>query len=672
MQRVAQAVGEPSGDLADFAQVALLLEPAVLAGQLAQSRRHAVEGAERLAQLGGAGPFVDGEAELAVADRDRRPRQADQRRRDPVGEQGGGQEAGQQQQERAEEHLALEAGQLLLEPEPRDRHLGGEARAAQLERALGAVAEPYHQGLGLLARDRGAGAGLAAAARAGSVAEVVGVARAPGRRIAGRRRPAGRGRAPPHDPPHHVALRPLGRTALLGDLDPVVDPGRAAGQAQGPEMQDLDRPRPGARHAFAGRPDLGQRAGDRCADVERHHVELGLELARQRTHQKTMGADQEGDQGAEDQEKADSQRHLGPPLYFASKEHAGGARCAEGATVARSRHVDPLRNQRPRPHRPLPDPYRRNPPRARAGGGQRSRRRRPAGAPLRRDSVHGAFARPVLAVGEDQLLIAGRAIPVSHQADPAAIPWPEDLAVVVEATGKNTGRAQAARHLRAAGPRQVVVSAVAEDADVMLCLGINQGDYDPRRHQVISNASCTTNCLALLLKVLHRSFGVERAMMNEVHSYTANQSLVDGGHEDLRRGRAAAINIIPTYSAAPGACEKLLPELRGRLQGQAVRVPTPDVALLDLVAELARPADTAALHAAFAEAAGGELRGLLALSDEMLVSSDFIGDPHSAVVDTTLTQQVGGRLVRVMAWYDNEWGYAQRLADLLLFLGAQR
>lgn len=298
-----------------------------------------------------------------------------------------------------------------------------------------------------------------------------------------------------------------------------------------------------------------------------------------------------------------------------------------------------------------------------------------AGAPrlaalLRRDSVHGTFAVPV-AAGEGALHFGERAVPLFHEADPAAIPWPADLAAVVEATGRFTSRQLAARHLRPEGPRRVVISAVADDADLMLCLGINQGDYDPRRHRVISNASCTTNCLALLLRVLHRSFGVARATMNEVHSYTANQSLVDGGHEDLRRGRAAAINIIPTYSAAPAACEKLLPELRGRLVGQAVRVPTPDVALLDLVAELERPAETAALHEAFAAAADGELRGLLALSDEMLVSSDFIGDPHSAVVDTTLTQQVGGRLVRVMAWYDNEWGYAHRLADLLSFLGAQ-
>lgn len=291
---------------------------------------------------------------------------------------------------------------------------------------------------------------------------------------------------------------------------------------------------------------------------------------------------------------------------------------------------------------------------------------------LQRDSVHGRFAAAVEAPAGGGLVAGGRAVALSHQADPADIPWSEGIALVVDATGKNTSRERAARHLRERGPQQVIVSAVSEDADLMICLGINEADYDPRRHRVISNASCTTNCLALLLKVLDRSFGVEKALMNEVHSYTANQSLVDGMHDDPRRGRAAAINIIPTYSAAAGACERLMPALRGRLQSQAIRVPTPDVALLDLVAELSRPADTEALHAAFREAAGGELHGLLAVSGEMLVSSDFVGDRHSAVVDTTLTQQVGGRLVRVMAWYDNEWGYAHRLADLLSYLGAKK
>ncbi len=289
---------------------------------------------------------------------------------------------------------------------------------------------------------------------------------------------------------------------------------------------------------------------------------------------------------------------------------------------------------------------------------------------LRRDSVHGRFSVP-LEAGDGELRVDGRRVALSHEADPATIPWGSEVAMVVDATGKNTRRERAERHLRAAGPQRVIVSAVSEDADATLCLGINEADYDPRRHFVISNASCTTNCLALLLKVLHRSFGVEKALMNEVHSYTANQSLVDGMHEDPRRGRAAAINIVPTYSAAPAACERLMPELRGRIDGQAIRVPTPDVALLDLVAELSRPADAAAVADAFRAAAEGDLSGWLGVSDELLVSSDFIGDSHSAVVDLSLTQEVGHKLVRVMAWYDNEWGYAHRLADLLTFLGAQ-
>lgn len=292
---------------------------------------------------------------------------------------------------------------------------------------------------------------------------------------------------------------------------------------------------------------------------------------------------------------------------------------------------------------------------------------------LRRDSVHGRFPGPLAALGEDAFQVGTRTVALHHHADPAAIPWPAEVEMVIEATGRATRRELAARHLREPeGPSKVIISAVSDDADVMLCLGVNENDYRPDQHHVISNASCTTNCLALLLKVVHRSFGVERALMNEVHSYTANQNLVDAMHDDPRRGRAAAINIVPTYSAAPAACEKLLPELRGRLAGQAIRVPTPDVALLDLVVEVSRAAEAEAVNDAFRAAAAGDLHGLLATSDEMLVSSDHIGDPHSAIVDTSLTQQVASRLLRVMAWYDNEWGYSHRLADLLAFLGGKK
>jgi glyceraldehyde 3-phosphate dehydrogenase len=292
---------------------------------------------------------------------------------------------------------------------------------------------------------------------------------------------------------------------------------------------------------------------------------------------------------------------------------------------------------------------------------------------LRRDSVHGSALFEIAIEDEGTLRINGRAVAVFHEPDAAAIPWQKTRAkIVVEATGRSTDRAAAARHLRPGNPDRVLISAVAEDADLTICLGINEKSFDSQLHQVLSNASCTTNCLALLLQVLHREFGVEAALMNEAHSYTANQALVDGHHPDPRRGRAAAVNIVPTTTAAPQAVESLLPELRGRIVGQAIRVPTPDVALLDLVAQLKVPVSREQLRSAFRNAAQGSLLGLLAICEEPLVSSDFIGDSHSAIVDLDLLQTVGQALVRVVAWYDNEWGYAARLADLLTLIGAEK
>jgi glyceraldehyde 3-phosphate dehydrogenase len=290
---------------------------------------------------------------------------------------------------------------------------------------------------------------------------------------------------------------------------------------------------------------------------------------------------------------------------------------------------------------------------------------------LQRDSVHGRFAARVEAEAS-ALHVDDRRVATFQEREPQRIPWPAATQIVVEATGRHARRALAARHLRAAGPSQVLISAVAEDADLMLCPGLPLPAGALERASVVSSASCTTHCLALLLQVLDEAFGIDHALMSETHGYTANQNLVDAVHEDPRRGRAAAINIVPTYSAAPAACERLLPQLRGRLAGQAVRVPTPDVALLDLVAQLERPATVQSLNDALRAAARGRLEGLLAFSDEPLVSSDYLGDPHSAIVDAPLTHVVGGRLARVMAWYDNEWGYANRLADFLTLLGGQR
>jgi glyceraldehyde 3-phosphate dehydrogenase len=292
---------------------------------------------------------------------------------------------------------------------------------------------------------------------------------------------------------------------------------------------------------------------------------------------------------------------------------------------------------------------------------------------LARDTVHGPF--PGRVEAEDGALrIDGRRIPVLQEPDPARIDWSRHGAdVVVEATGRFLRRAQAAAHLRG-GVRTAILSAnsdPADPADFTVCLGINAAEWDPERHPVTSNASCTTYCLALMAKVLHDRFGVRRALMSTVHSYTENQRLLDLPHPDPRRSRAAALNIIPTSTTAAAAAGDLLPGLAGRLVGLAVRVPTPAVALLDLVAETEREAPAEAIREAYREAAGGPLAGLLGVSGEELVSSDFINDPRSAVVDLPLVESLDGRLVRVMAWYDNEWGYAHRLADLLALLAAR-
>jgi glyceraldehyde 3-phosphate dehydrogenase len=292
---------------------------------------------------------------------------------------------------------------------------------------------------------------------------------------------------------------------------------------------------------------------------------------------------------------------------------------------------------------------------------------------LARDTVHGPFPGRVESAADGALRIDGRLIPVLQEPDPARIDWPRGTAAVVEATGRFLRRTQMATHLRG-GVRTVILSAnshPADPADFTVCLGVNAGEWDPERHPVTSNASCTTNCLALMAKVLHDRFGVRRALMSTVHSYTENQRLLDLPHPDPRRSRAAALNIVPASTTAAESVGDLLPALAGRIGGLAVRVPTPVVALLDLVAETEREAPAEAVREAYREAAAGPLAGLLGVSDEELVSSDFINDPRSAVIDLPLVESLDGRLVRVMAWYDNEWGYAHRLADLLALLAAR-
>jgi len=289
---------------------------------------------------------------------------------------------------------------------------------------------------------------------------------------------------------------------------------------------------------------------------------------------------------------------------------------------------------------------------------------------LRHDTVHGPFPAPV-AVANGALDVAGRKVPIARIEDPRAIDWAaHGVEIVVEATGKFRTRDASAPHL-GDGVRRVVVSATIPDADATFCVGINDASFDPGRHQVVSNASCTTNCLAATLAAIHPVFGVERALMNTVHCVTNSQNLVDMAHPDPRRARAALANIIPTTSDAFPSIEWVMPELAGRVDGLAMRVPIVAGSLIDVTVLLGRDADREGLADAFRAAERGPLAGILGTTDEELVSSDFVDDPRSAVVDLPLLQLAGPRLVRVVAWYDNEWGYANRLVELLSGIAAR-
>jgi glyceraldehyde 3-phosphate dehydrogenase len=283
---------------------------------------------------------------------------------------------------------------------------------------------------------------------------------------------------------------------------------------------------------------------------------------------------------------------------------------------------------------------------------------------LRRDSIYGAFGLPVEAA-EHGIVVDGVHVPVLAEEDPAALPWEAlGVDVVIESTGRFRARADAARHLEA-GARKVIVSAPAKDPDVTLVLGVNGDTYDPDKHDVISNASCTTNCLAPVAKVLHTTFGIRHGLMTTVHAYTADQRLVDLPHKDLRRARAAALNVVPTTTGAAKAIGLVIPELDGKLHGYAARVPVATGSLVDLTVEVERPTTADEVNDAFREQAdAGTLEGILAYSDEPFVSSDVIGSAYSSVFDAGLTSVVDGTLVKVVAWYDNEWGYSSRLVDL--------
>src|SRR5437667_1037448 len=286
---------------------------------------------------------------------------------------------------------------------------------------------------------------------------------------------------------------------------------------------------------------------------------------------------------------------------------------------------------------------------------------------LKYDSVHGTLGAEVVAKGE-AIFVNGREIRVCSVKDPAALPWKElGVEVVVESTGLFRDTATASKHLQA-GAKKVVISAPAKDPDVTLVLGVNEHTYDPARHRIISNASCTTNCLATTAKVLDDAFGIRRGFASTVHSYTNDQPVHDFPHKDLRRARAAAVNMIPTTTGAATAVGLVMPKLKGKLDGPAIRVPTINVSVIDLVAELEKPASVQAVNDAFREAAAGRMRGILDATDEELVSSDFNGNPHSAIVDLPSTTVVDGSLVKVLAWYDNEWGYSCRVRDLIRYM----
>ncbi|PKM90362.1 MAG: type I glyceraldehyde-3-phosphate dehydrogenase [Firmicutes bacterium HGW-Firmicutes-12] len=289
---------------------------------------------------------------------------------------------------------------------------------------------------------------------------------------------------------------------------------------------------------------------------------------------------------------------------------------------------------------------------------------------LKYDSVHGIFEGTVEVKG-NTIVVNGKEIKVLAERDPAKLPWKElGVDIVVESTGLFTDAAKAGAHLEA-GAKKVIISAPAKGEDITIVMGVNQDKYDPAQHNIISNASCTTNCLAPVVKVLHDKFTVQRGLMTTVHSYTNDQSILDLPHKDLRRARAAGVSIIPTTTGAAKAVTLVLPELKGKLNGFAMRVPTPNVSVVDFVADLGREVTAEEINASLKEAAESFLKGVMAYSDEPLVSKDYNGNPNSSIVDGLCTLVVDGNMVKVVSWYDNEWGYSCRVVDLAGFIAAR-
>ena len=290
---------------------------------------------------------------------------------------------------------------------------------------------------------------------------------------------------------------------------------------------------------------------------------------------------------------------------------------------------------------------------------------------FKHDSNYGAYPGEV-SYTDNAIIVDGKVIKVLAERDPAKLPWGEmGVEIVVESTGFFRTREGASKHLEA-GAKKVIISAPAKGEDITIVIGVNDGDYDPANHNIISNASCTTNCLAPVAKVLQDNFGIEYGLMTTIHSYTNDQKILDQGHKkDLRRARAAALNIIPTTTGAAKAVALVLPELKGIVDGMAMRVPTPTASVVDLVVTLKKDATAEEVNAAFKKAAEGELKGILGYSEEPLVSMDYKGDSRSSIVDAELTKSMGPRFVKVISWYDNEWGYSSRVADLAAIIAGK-
>lgn len=287
---------------------------------------------------------------------------------------------------------------------------------------------------------------------------------------------------------------------------------------------------------------------------------------------------------------------------------------------------------------------------------------------LKYDSVHGIFDAKVEAK-DSSIIVNGKESKILAVKDPAVLPWKDmGVDIVIESTGHFTDKAGASKHLTA-GAKKVIISAPAKEPDLTVVMGVNENDYDPKKHNIISNASCTTNCLAPVAKVLLDNFGIKRGLMTTIHSYTNDQRILDLPHKDLRRARAAAISMIPTTTGAAKAVGLVLPSLKGKVDGMAIRVPTANVSVVDFVCEVEKDVTEDEVKAALRKAAEGPLKGILSYSDEELVSVDFNNNPNSSIVDANLTKVIEKRMVKVISWYDNEWGYSSRLKDLILYMG---